>query len=99
MTLHIRFPEFRLAEEHRAKRRELVLASASLLTPVCVMAYVLAFWRLAADLGMARGAEPQGLFSHWQVWLAIGAGLQLAARKLNPSSGLRSGDQVVDRIE
>jgi hypothetical protein len=78
MTLHLKFPELR---RHRGKRRELLLASASLLTPVCVMAYVLAFWRLAADLGMAREA-PQGFFSHWQLWIAIAAGLQLTARNL-----------------
>ena len=83
MTLHVRFPQVR---EHREKVRELMLASASLLTPLCVMAYVLAFWRLAADLGMAREGAPQGMFSHWQMWLAVGAGLQLLSRKLGPQN-------------
>ncbi len=46
------------------------------------MAYVLAFWRLAADVGMARDGAQQGFFSHWQVWLMIAAGLQVTARNL-----------------
>lgn len=79
MTLHVRFPEIRQPGE---KGRELLLASAPLLTPACVMAYVLAFWRLAADLGMARESSSQGLFSHWQLWIALAAALQLAARNL-----------------
>jgi hypothetical protein len=83
MTLHVRFPEL---QQHREKGRELMLASASLLTPVCVMAYVLAFWRLAADLGMAREGAPQGVFSHWQLWIAIAAALQLTAKKLDQAT-------------
>ena len=78
MTLHVRFPEIRQPGE---KGRELLLASAPLLTPACVMAYVLAFWRLAADLGMARDNAPQWLLSHWQLWIAMAAALHLAARR------------------
>ena len=79
MTLHVRFPEIRLPRE---SARELLATSASLLTPACVMAYVLAFWRLAADLGMAQDSAPQGFFSHWQLWIAVAASLQLTARNL-----------------
>ena len=48
------------------------------------MACVLAFWRLAADLN-ATGQFPitRGLFSHWQVWLALATSLQLCATLLN----------------
>jgi hypothetical protein len=62
---------------------ELAVACVSLLTPVCVMAYVLAFWRLAADLEMTRDAGPQGFLSHWQLWIAVAAGLHFAARILS----------------
>jgi hypothetical protein len=79
MTLHVKFPELQMPRE---KSRELMAASASLLTPACVMAYVLAFWRLAADLGMARDTAPQGVLAHWQLWIAIAAALQLTARSL-----------------
>ena len=48
------------------------------------MAFVLAFWRLSADL-RAAGQFPisSGLFSHWQVWLAGAAVLELLAIVLN----------------
>jgi hypothetical protein len=60
------------------------LALASLLTPAAVMACVLAFWRLAADLN-ATGQFPitDGLFSHWQVWMASATVLQFCAMVLN----------------
>lgn len=68
----------------RRKNRHVALALASLLTPGAVMACVLAFWRLAADLN-AAGQFPisNGLFSHWQIWLALAAALQFCATLLN----------------
>ncbi len=87
MTLHIRFPQGRLVKRHRAKGRELAIATTSLITPVCVMAYVLAFWRLATDVGVARESGPQGFFGHWQLWIALAVGLQLTARSLSRKLG------------
>lgn len=81
MTLRIRFPRGRVVKRRQQQHRELLSAAASLLTPLSVMAYVLAFWRLAADIGLAR-ENPQGVFSHWQLWIAVGVGLQFAARKV-----------------
>jgi hypothetical protein len=68
----------------RRKNRHIALALASLLTPAAVMACVLAFWRLAADLN-ATGQFPiaEGLFSHWQVWMAGATILQFGALLLN----------------
>ncbi|SRR5579871_137011 len=70
--------------QKRRKNQPLALALAALLTPAAVMAFVLAFWRLAADL-KATGAFPisEGLFSHWQVWLVAAAMLQSCALGLN----------------
>jgi hypothetical protein len=70
-------------KRERTKGRELVLASISLIPPMCVMAYALAFWRLAADIGMARESAPQGFFGHWQIWIVLAVGLQLAGRSLS----------------
>lgn len=81
MTLRIRLPQGRIVKRHREQHRDLLTASAALLTPLCVMAYVLAFWRLAADIGLARESAPQGFFSHWQLWLVVAVLLQFAARK------------------
>lgn len=48
------------------------------------MAYVLAGWRLLADLNVT-GQFPitEGLFSHWQVWAATAAVLHICAILLN----------------
>ena len=60
------------------------MALASLLIPAAVMAYVLAGWRVAADLNMT-GQFPitEGLFSHWQVWGAAAAVVNMVAIALN----------------
>jgi hypothetical protein len=70
--------------QNRRKNRHVALATAALLIPAAVMAYVLVLWRLAADLTIA-GQFPisSGLFSHWQVWLTLAASLQLCATGLN----------------
>jgi hypothetical protein len=70
--------------QKRRKNRHVALATAALLVPVAVMAYVLVLWRLAADLTLA-GQFPisNGLFSHWQVWLTLAASLHFVAVILN----------------
>jgi hypothetical protein len=50
----------------------LILAAAALFHPAAAMAGVLAFWRFGSDLGWTQNFPvATGLFSHWQVWLAI----------------------------
>jgi hypothetical protein len=57
---------------------------ASLLTPASLMAFALAFWRIAADLKWAgEFAIVHGMFSHWQVWIAMALLLQGGAILLN----------------
>ena len=70
--------------QKRRKNQHVALAFASLLTPASVMACVLGFWRLAADVNVT-GEFPiaSGFFSHWHVWLAGAAILQLSAIVLN----------------
>ena len=56
----------------------------ALLTPASLLAFVLAAWRLGADLGFTgEFAIGQGFFSHWIVWTAIGIGIQFCANTLN----------------
>jgi hypothetical protein len=83
MTLRLRFPQGKLVRRHRSQGRELAQLAASLLTPTCVMAYVLAFWRLAADMGLAGESGLGGVFSHWQLWIMLGVGLQATQRILS----------------
>ncbi|MEI9814210.1 MAG: hypothetical protein WDO18_16885 [Acidobacteriota bacterium] len=82
MTLRLRFPQGKLVRRHRSQGRELVMVASSLLTPTCVMAYVLAFWRLAADIGLAGDSGLRGVFSHWQLWIVLAVALQATSRIL-----------------
>jgi len=84
MRVRIRLSHGPKIQEKKRKNQHIALALASLLTPAAVTACVLAFWRLTADFN-ATGAFPitSGLFSHWQVWLAGAAALQIASILLN----------------
>jgi hypothetical protein len=54
-----------------------------LLKPAALMAGVLGFWRLGVDLNWTNQfVIEQGLFSHWQVWFALAAGLYMASDRL-----------------
>jgi hypothetical protein len=65
------------------KNRHVALGLAALLTPAALMAYVLGFWRLAADIGVAGEFGITGVFSHWQIWILIAAVLHLSGYVLN----------------
>jgi hypothetical protein len=53
------------------------------------MAYVLGFWRLAADIGLAGESGLHGVLSHWQLWIILAVGLQftqrILAKRVQPS--------------
>src|SRR4051812_27677675 len=60
--------------------RLIAVGLASLLTPASLMALVLGFWRLGADLNITGAfAISRGIFSHWQVWMALAIVMQAAA--------------------
>jgi hypothetical protein len=64
--------------------RQLALIAASLLSPASLMAIALGFWRLCADLNwMDEFAISTGLFSHWQVWIALGILMQFGSIALH----------------
>lgn len=80
MVVRIRFNYHRALQQTDAINRQAAILTSTLLTPVSVMAFVLGFWRLAADLNWAGSfAIPSGIFSHWQVWFAIGIAVQFFA--------------------
>ena len=84
MVVRIRFSSGARVRQKRRKNQHIALATASLLTPAAVMACALAFWRLAADLNATgQFPIPDGLFSHWQVWLTVAGSLQFCATLLN----------------
>ena len=53
------------------------------LTPASMLALVFALWRVSADLGWTESfVISSGLFSHWQVWMALAIALKLTASTL-----------------
>ena len=46
------------------------------------MAYVLGFWRLASDMGLAGQFGINGFFSHWQIWIPLAVLIQTTASML-----------------
>lgn len=96
MILRVRFDEGRPIRRQRGKNRHLALAMGSLLIPAALMAYVLALWRLGSDMGAVGEFPFSGIFSHWQVWIGVGAALQLAAYSLNRYG--RSGRMEVPSV-
>jgi hypothetical protein len=84
MVVRIRFRKGPKLGQRRQKNRRIALAAGAMLSPAALVAMLLGLWRIAADLNLtASFAIPSGLFSHWQVWLACAALLQLCARMLN----------------
>jgi hypothetical protein len=83
MVIRIRFGKGPKILKRRGGRRTATMAAA-LLTPIAALAFVLACWRIAADLNWTDSfAIPSGLFSHWQIWMATAVLLQLCSRVLN----------------
>jgi|SRR5579871_2580283 len=84
MRVRIRLSRGTKVRQRGRKNQSVALAFAALLTPAAVMACVLAFWRLSADLKVTNQFPiTDGLFSHWQVWISGAAVLQLFAVVLN----------------
>jgi hypothetical protein len=84
MVVRIRLSSGTRVRQKPRKNQHIALAMAALLTPAAVMACVLAFWRLAADLNATgQFPIPNGFFSHWQIWLTLAVSLQFCAIRLN----------------
>ena len=60
------------------------------------MAYVLGIWSLASEMGMAGAFGIAGLFSHWQVWIAIAVVLHVGSTVLTRYG--RGGGLNVPRV-
>ena len=84
MVVRIRLKRGPKVRLKKRKNRHVALASAALLTPAAVVAFVLSMWRLGADIGFTSSfAIHTGILSHWQVWLAISVAIQFLAVLLN----------------
>jgi hypothetical protein len=84
MVVRIRFARGPQVSRKRGKNQRVAVAVAALLTPAAVMALALGMWRIAADLSWTSNFYIEsGPLSHWQVWLAAAALLQLCSRYLS----------------
>lgn len=84
MQLRIRLKRGPGMRANTSVDRRVALALGALLTPAALMAFALAFWRFGADMQWTgRFAIDEGLFSHWQVWTAMGITLEICAIALN----------------
>jgi hypothetical protein len=80
MLVKIRLSYASTLRKTAAANRHAALVMSSLMTPVALMAWALGFWRIAADMRWTgEFAIAQGIFSHWQVWIAVAIGVQFAA--------------------
>ena len=95
MVVRIRLRYGSAARKTIAWNRRLALMLSTLMTPVALMAWALAGWRLAADLQWTgEFAIRSGLFSHWQVWIATGLAIQFAAFLLHRFSQRDDDDRI-----
>jgi len=84
MVIRIRLDHGPRIRRKRPVERSLALALSGLLTPAAVVAGVLALWRIGADMRFASAfAIREGLFSHWQVWVAVALFLEFVSIVLN----------------
>jgi hypothetical protein len=66
-----------------------VLAVLALLTPLAVIALAFGMWRFGSDIGWTGDfIISNGLFSHWQVWIALAAALHVFASRLSRRSSV-----------
>lgn len=84
MNVKIRLPRGVPIEQKTGKNRHIAITFAWLLAPAVMIAFLLAVWRLAADMSYANEfAIREGIFSHWHVWLVIAAALSFVVQKLS----------------
>jgi hypothetical protein len=80
MVVRVRIKRGRIRRGKSTGRGGSVSAFRRWLSPASAVALLLALWRLGSDLNWTgRFAISQGLFSHWQVWLAMAVLLQVVA--------------------
>jgi hypothetical protein len=96
MIARIRLKQGGPVRRKRGKNRHLALAFGALLIPASLMAYVLGFWRLASDMGLAGEFGITGSFSHWQIWIACGLLTHVVASALTRYG--RGGDFEVPKL-
>lgn len=84
MIVKLRFPTGRKVKKTSGKNRHIALAIAALMTPATLMMFVMAMWRIGADVGVATEFPiTEGVWRHWQMWIAAAALSHLVSVLLN----------------
>lgn len=79
---------------------EIAAAVASLLTPAFALTFAVGLWRLGLDLGYTSDFfVTEGIWSHWQTWLALAGSIQYVAYKLNQRARQRLEPQPSECVE
>ena len=76
-----------LSRRIRLVSRKMSAILGAILSPVALIAYVFAIWRVSADIGWSGPfAIASGFFSHWIVWFSIGLALTVGISALKRRS-------------
>lgn len=86
MNVRIRVPKGRPLRRRTPQNPDLALAFSALLVPMALMAYAGAAFTLAIGLGWIPPVYFRGIWSHWQVWMALAVILHLASHRLTAYS-------------
>ena|SRR6476620_4748629 len=88
---HLMVPTVRV-KQAISKQRRYAPFVGYFMNPLALVSYVLAMWRLGADLNwLDEFFIHQGIFSRWQVWLAIAIATHLIANQLNRIGSANDG--------
>ena len=78
--------------------REVMQFAGVFLRPATLTLAVLAFWRLSSDLGWTGDFfVSTGIFSHWQVWVALAIAAHAASRYVEKLSATSSARATVSK--
>jgi hypothetical protein len=71
--------------------KQFPLLAGQLMGPIALTGYILAAWRLGADMNwLGEFFISKGLLSKWQVWLALAAATQVAAAQMRRAARARN---------
>lgn len=78
--------------------QQLALAVGSLLAPLALLAFTVAFWAFAAEAQWTSTFLFQGTaLSHWQVWISVAALLMVFGHLLEKLGAARTDADVAER--
>jgi hypothetical protein len=95
MVVRIRFGRGQLVTRRKGKNSRSALIAASFLTLIAVCFAALGMWRVSEDVDLGGSfIFPEGLFSHWQVWIAAAVLTQYGAWRLTQYARLARARRV-----